>query len=276
MTSASKFQFDTVFDLDEKGRARQKPKEPTFKEEEVLAARAEAQQIGFDAGVAQARKEIEHTAASALQAIASQLPVMAERQTEAILQVKEDGARMAHVIAAKLAPALIRQAPEAEIRELLEGCLDTMMEEPRLVIRLPEALMDGLPDALEQVAAQSGFAGKLVIIGEPSLSGGDCRIEWANGGAERDLKSVMAKVDTAIERYCSGLLDEAARKRAAIDAAQEAASEGAAAEQPAMQAPNWPEVQEAPGGIDEPLPTMSAGRGQMPGAVAPSTAPGRE
>lgn len=270
MNSVSKFQFDTVFDLDEKGRAREKPKEPSFSEADVLAARTEAQQIGFEAGVAQSRREIEHAAATALQAIANSLPGMAERQHQAMLQVKEEGARLAHIIAGKLAPSLIRQAPEAEIVALLENCLSTMLEEPRLVVRLPEALMDDLPEALERVAGQAGFEGKLVIIGEPSLTGGDCRIEWANGGAERELKAVMAKVDAAIERYCAGLHDEVARLQAAADAADAAERRPAVETEQEPMAPPDLDIREAPGGIDEPLPTMSAGRGSKP------TAPGIE
>lgn len=277
MNSVSKFQFDTVFDLDEKGRARQKPKEPSFSEAEVMAARSEAQQIGYEAGVAQTRREIEHAAATALQSIAGSLPNIAQRQTQAMLQVEEEGARMAHIIAAKLAPALIGQAPEVEIKALLEDCLSTMLEEPRLVIRLPEALMDDLPDALEQVASQAGFAGKLVIIGEPTLTGGDCRIEWANGGAERDLKSVMAKVDAAIERYCAGLNDEVSRLDAAADKAELSSSEPPSSnEADALNTQSWPESHEAPGGVDEPLPTMNSARSPLPIASSQPAASGDE
>ena len=262
MSSISKFEFDTVFDLDEKGRARQKPAEPVFSEAEVMAARAEAQQIGFEAGVSQTRREIEFTATNALQAIADRLPAMAGRHEQAMLLVKEESARLAYIVAAKLAPALIGAAPEAEIENLLGGCLSTMLEEPRLVIRLPEPLMEHLPAALEQVAAQSGYAGKLVIIGEPSLSGGDCRIEWADGGAERDMKTLLAKVDAAIERYCAGVHDQAERLDSAADAAD--AAEQAA---PDVEAPSgfaeepWPDSNEAPGGIDAPLPALSGSRG---------------
>ena len=93
MDSVTKFQFDTVFDLDEKGRVRKTAPEPMFSEAEVMAARAEAQQIGYDAGVAQCRREIEHAAAGALQAIAARMPAMAERQNEAMLRVQEEAAR---------------------------------------------------------------------------------------------------------------------------------------------------------------------------------------
>ena len=271
MSSASKFQFDTVFDLDEKGRARRKAPDPTFSEQEVLAARAEAQQLGFDAGAAQARREIENAAAGALQNIAGFLPTIAERHQRVMLEIKEDAARLAHVIAAKLAPALIARSPEQEIENLLSQCLETMMEEPRLVIRLPEALMDHLPEALEQVAAQSGFAGKLVIIGEPGLSGGDCRIEWADGGAERDLRALMAKVDGAIEHYCAAVHDQADRLAAAEQAA--AGSPAAAGPDAELDPASWPAFQEAPGGIDEPLPTVSTSRTAAPASTSTTTEP---
>lgn len=264
MSTVSKFEFDTVFDLDEKGRARQKPPDPTFTEAELIAARGEAQQLGYEAGLAQARREIEQSAADALQAIAASMPEVAERQVQAILAVKEDAANLAYMVATKLAPTLVARAPEEEIKGLLADCLATMMEEPRLVIRLPEALMDGLPEALEQVAQQVGFEGKLVVIGEPALQGSDCRIEWADGGLERDMDAVTAKVSAAIERYCAGVRDQIERLDAAADAEPElqfeADGERQGEEAPCQpDAPAMPDFEELPGGVEQPLPAMNVG-----------------
>jgi len=35
----------------------------------------------------------------------------------------------------------------------------------------------------ERLAKQSGFEGRLVILAEPEIDAGDCKIEWADGGS---------------------------------------------------------------------------------------------
>jgi flagellar assembly protein FliH len=40
--------------------------------------------------------------------------------------------------------------------------------------------------ALDEIARTRGFEGRLVVIAEPEIALGDCKIEWADGGVVRD------------------------------------------------------------------------------------------
>jgi flagellar assembly protein FliH len=42
-----------------------------------------------------------------------------------------------------------------------------------------------------------------VILGEPSVGAGDCRIEWADGGVNRDITAADAAIGEAVARYVS-------------------------------------------------------------------------
>jgi flagellar assembly protein FliH len=51
------------------------------------------------------------------------------------------------------------------------------------------------------MAKQSGFAGRLIVLAEPELAVGDCKIEWADGGVVREAAAIDAKITELVERY---------------------------------------------------------------------------
>jgi flagellar assembly protein FliH len=40
-----------------------------------------------------------------------------------------------------------------------------------------------------------------VVLTEPEIAVGDCRIEWADGGVTRDSVAIEAAIDEAVTRY---------------------------------------------------------------------------
>ncbi len=92
---------------------------------------------------------------------------------------------VAVAVARKLAPALIAREPLSEISALTSECLRHLNTAPHLVVRINDRLQDVARKELDAIAQARGFAGRLVILGEPDLPPGDCRIEWADGGIVR-------------------------------------------------------------------------------------------
>ena len=41
------------------------------------------------------------------------------------------------------------------------------------------------------------------MLGEPGIARGDCRIEWADGGVNRDTAAADAAIGEAVARYIS-------------------------------------------------------------------------
>ena len=50
-----------------------------------------------------------------------------------------------------------------------------------------------------------------MVLAEPDIAPGDCRIEWADGGVKRDRAAIEAAIDEAVARYV------AARREADAD-----------------------------------------------------------
>jgi flagellar assembly protein FliH len=201
MAQMAKFLFDVSFD-DGAGRAAAAPAiAPRISAEQLADAVARARAEGFAAGQAQARTAAEGEAARALAAIAEQLAGMAAARTETEARLRAETVQLATAIAGKLAAALLRREPAAEIEALILACLAEVRDEPRLVVRVAPAAVDMLRERIDGLAAGAGYAGKMVLLADDGLAAADCRIEWADGGAERNQAAIEARIEAAIDRY---------------------------------------------------------------------------
>ena len=169
--------------------------------EEIEALR----QAAFDEGIAKGTQDAidAHQAhvAALLEQIGAMLGPMIEGMDAAIDQQRRDAAYLAFAIASRLAPALIAQSPRGEIEALVDQCLGTLNTEPRLVITMNPGLIEELRGPLDAQAERRGFTGRLVLAEDEAFTGADLRIEWAGGGAERDMASVLESIETLISQH---------------------------------------------------------------------------
>ncbi len=70
-----------------------------------------------------------------------------------------------------------------------------------MVVRVNEALHETARAKLDDIVQRCGFEGRLVVLAEPEIAAGDCRIEWADGGVTRDSAAIEAAIDDAVTRY---------------------------------------------------------------------------
>ncbi len=122
-------------------------------------------------------------------------------QLEANEASRRAAVEIACLIAGKLAAALVGEQPLAEIEALVGDCLQHLRDEPRVVVRVREASIDRLAARIDGIAERSGFPGKVVLLPDDGVAVGDCRVEWADGGAERTQDALLAEVEAAVARY---------------------------------------------------------------------------
>jgi flagellar assembly protein FliH len=220
MGNFQKFLFDTSFDSEkvraEKARAAaeaeaaETPPPPTFSEDELEAARQSAYAEGRAAGLAEAEEAQNRYLADVVAALPDRL-----EQLGTDIAAQEDERRRGALEAAvtvvrKLFPQLAREGGLEEIRAVIEGCLERLRDEPRLVIRTADQDLDALRDRIEAGTAHAGFAGKLVFLADETIARGDVRVEWADGGAERDQAGLWQEIDAVIARALTPSQDAAA------------------------------------------------------------------
>ena len=188
MSVAHKFTFD--LDLAHKPPASKTMPESEF-EQMVAAAREE----GYRQGLAAGQSSVEAQSATA--------------QVAQMVQTIEDYEKLhlgqsvglAASVGRKLAAHLIAREPQTELAALLSECMASLEAAPHLVIRCHPDLCDAMKAIAEDRMKVSGFAGRLIVLGDPEIRMGDGRLEWADGGLVRDINAISSEINTRISAY---------------------------------------------------------------------------
>jgi len=164
-------------------------------------AEAQAHRKGFALGQAQARGEAEQRIAAALGVIGEGLVRLDQSLSGIEARLETEAVEVAVAVAAKLAPQLIAREPFAEISALANECFHQLVASPHVVIRVGNEIYDDAKDKLEEIARAKGFEGRLVVLADEAMAPGDCRIEWADGGVNRDQAATLSAIDDVVGRY---------------------------------------------------------------------------
>jgi flagellar assembly protein FliH len=116
-------------------------------------------------------------------------------------RMEAEAVEVAVAVASKLSAELVRREPFAEIAALAADCFRHLVGAPHVVVRVNGAVYEEARQRLEDIVAACGFAGRLVVLDEPGVAAGDCRIEWADGGAVRDRSAIQSAIKEAVDRY---------------------------------------------------------------------------
>ncbi|MBR0715798.1 FliH/SctL family protein [Bradyrhizobium liaoningense] len=210
MAAPAKFLFDNDFAAPD--RTREKAASAAEITQKVAAAEAAAYQAGFDAGQREAKAESDRRVALAMEEIRISVQGIASRFASVELRMETEAVDVAVAVARKLCAELIAREPLGEIVALVRDCFSHLVATPHLVVRINDALYDSARETIERLAKQSGFEGRLVILAEPEIATGDCRIEWADGGVALERGAIEAKIGELVGRYITASGDGAAQR----------------------------------------------------------------
>lgn len=208
MRAARKFLFDTSFD-DEEDEAEQPPAEPEIVEEpaitpeDLAAARSEGYAAGHSAGTDEERAATSRMHALAAEQIASRLAEVDAGLQELSETAPRQAVAMALAVVRRILPDYVKREGTREIEALLRGCLRDLIDEPRLVLRVGEGAFDAVNEILTPLTTRAGFSGRVVLLADEDLGGSDCLIEWADGGAQRNLNRTWREIDETVTRILS-------------------------------------------------------------------------
>ena len=199
MAAPAKFLFDTDFSAPE--RHRERPATTAEIAQKIAVAEAQAYRNGYDAAQREARVEADRRMASALEEIKIHLQGIASRVSGVEARMETEAVEVAIAVARKLCSALIAAEPLGEITGLVKDCFAHLVATPHLVVRINDSLYESAHERIEKLAKQSGFEGRLVILAEPDIPTGDCRIEWADGGVVLERAAIDTKINELVGRY---------------------------------------------------------------------------
>ena len=199
MAVQAKYMFDQDF------APEAKLAEKALPAAELAIMLAEAESKGYRDGFAAA--ELEGTAvatrrvAVAFEQIGDAFGQLARGLATIETRLETESVQLAAAIARKLAPELVMREPFAEIAALATECLKHLAAAPHVVVRVNDSLQEIARARLDEIARARGFEGRLMVLAEPEIAVGDCKIEWADGGVVRNAAKTDLAIGNAIGRY---------------------------------------------------------------------------
>lgn len=181
------------------------PPEKTLTLSEHEATLQAAEREAYARGLAAGREEalatetarIADTCTRIVQALAKSV-----KEADARISARESEAiKLALAFAEKIGGKALEHYPLADIEAAAAACFDEARHAPHAVIRVAPPFVEEVEMRLTAIATERGFAGRLVVIGEPDIAPGDARVEWADGGIVQDRAALLTAITSAVERH---------------------------------------------------------------------------
>lgn len=198
------------------------PPAPTFSEQDLEAARDEAYVAGHTAALQEAEAATERLMAESLHFIAQHLRQMIGTIDAPYARLEPMAAEVALAVSRRVAPVIAARHGVDEIEALVRRVVPTVIDQPRLVVRVHPALSEQTRTAIRPVIEDTGFEGRIMVMDDPQIQPGDARIEWGDGGIEKDTARTWSDILNIIDRNIvgdSGLMGDFAEAEQAADAA---------------------------------------------------------
>jgi flagellar assembly protein FliH len=190
MKATAKYLFDEDFSSGDKA--------PTITLVEAERRRADAESLAYRKGFAAGQEQAQN---GALGLIADGMERLDKALAGIEARLETEAVEVAVAVAGKLAPELIAREPFAEISALATESFNHLVKAPHVVVHIGAEAFEAAKIKLEEIAGVRGFEGRLVVLSDPAMAPGDCRIEWADGGVARDRAATLATIDDVVARY---------------------------------------------------------------------------
>jgi flagellar assembly protein FliH len=200
MGAPAKFMFNADFAAGAVNPA-DRPIPPAEHAAKLAEAEAEGFRKGFAAAEAQASADARRRNTAALESIATTTEALARSLDAVEARLEAEAVEVAVAVGRKLATELIAREPMTEIANLATECFKQLVSTPHVVIRVNDTLHEFARDRINEIAQHRGFEGRLVVLAEPEIAPGDCRIEWADGGLTRDKTATDNLIADLVSRY---------------------------------------------------------------------------
>jgi flagellar assembly protein FliH len=192
MKAAAKYLFDEDFSSGVK---------PTISLVEADRRRADAESQAYRKGFTAGEQQAQSQGVAALALIADAMERLHKALGDIEARLETEAVEVAVAVGGKLAPELIAREPFAEISALATSTFSHLVKAPHVVVHIGADIYETAKAKLDEIAQAHGFEGRLVVLSEPAMAPGDCRIEWADGGVARDRAASLTVIDDVVGRY---------------------------------------------------------------------------
>ncbi len=192
--------------------AEANPPAPTFSEDEMLAAKAQAWAEGHAAGLAEAEQSQAAKLNTLTENLAAEISGIHIHQDVANERLAADACELGVRVSKHLLPAYAEKHGLDEVRSVLTECFENLAHSAKIVITTAPENRETLEEHVQNLAARSGFEGRLLLLEDNSLGPAEISVNWDGGGLERSEEMIWNRLDQVMERLHQNLPPKAARE----------------------------------------------------------------
>lgn len=175
-----------------------KPQEPSYSQAELDAAVKSAEEKGYERGFGAAATDIQKAEQTALDEINNRLVALLSGESENKKEAEASALKFAVELVRKLLPNLEAGVAKEEVEAFLSDNFSKFRGEKNLSFSFHPDMAAEIAPQLSKLAEKNDFEGKISVHKDINLSLSDCRVEWRNGGVERNTEEILGKVDNLL------------------------------------------------------------------------------
>ena len=173
---------------------------PTFSEEEVEEARQQGFEAGKQEGLAATTEVLTKQINDSLTQINQKLTAAFQKQDSVNEELPRAALSVALGICQKMLPSMAERHSFDEVERVLNDVFEKIVEEPSVKITVHTSLVDEVKERIDDLSASKGFEGRTLLQADEATAAGDCKIEWANGGSEKNSTALWQEINGIIQR----------------------------------------------------------------------------
>lgn len=191
MHNPLRYEFESFAATDRNAAVRpddaQDAEEARFSEADVTAIRASARAEGEAA----ARQSQEQAHADAAAAIRTALQSFDAALAETCAALRTASAALALDVGRTLADEALSHLSEKVIEPLIRDSLTGLADTARVVIEVHPDTLVSAQHVVDEIITETGFGGRIRLVAAADHPA-DIRIDWGDGGLERQLSAILA------------------------------------------------------------------------------------
>jgi flagellar assembly protein FliH len=177
----------------------------TYSEEQMALAKNHSFAQGKAEGLKEAHARQEERLAEILLKMSGYVEKLTAAEDRREVEKSITAAKLSLRITHKLLPQFAQKYAIEEIKHVIIQALEVRRDEPRIAVTVPTIHLDALKERIDAVAIEKGYAGKVILIADDNLAPSDCRVEWADGGAEKIFERLYTQIENEFAKSIAGM-----------------------------------------------------------------------
>ena len=175
----------------------------TFTEEEVAEKENKARTEGYEAGYQKAKSEQLEEQNRLLSEINNRLMMLSADMSSQTKDVDNQVIALSRDVIHKLVPVLAKSQAEKLVKAFLEKNFAQFKNENKLAFYFHPQALSFVQEEIARLANIHDYEGKISLHKDETMQLSDCRVEWENGGVERNSAQMLNKADKIFEANTS-------------------------------------------------------------------------